>query len=81
MAALRSIPESFAADEVAAIDARLDAVVRDEHVTIPPAIASFIAGEYDLAHAAERGPLPDDTARRAAEAMFLELLARFGPAD
>lgn len=48
---------------------------------IPPAIASFIAGEYDLAHAAERGPLPDDTARRAAEAMFLELLARFGPAD
>ena len=48
---------------------------------IPPAIARFITNEYDLAQAAERGPLPDDSARDAAQVMFLELLDRFGPGD
>jgi predicted nucleotidyltransferase len=48
---------------------------------IPPAIAAFITGEYDLAGAAERGPLPDDDDREAAQAMFLTLLDRFGPGD
>eukprot|EP01035_Chromulina_nebulosa_P036120 gene36119-biopygen23716 len=40
MSALRSIPADFAADEVGAIDARLDVVVRDERVAIPLAIES-----------------------------------------
>jgi predicted nucleotidyltransferase len=40
MTGMRSIPDSFAAEEVTAIDARLDAVVRDEQVAIPLAIES-----------------------------------------
>lgn len=37
---LRSIPDSFDQDIVAAIDARLDAIVQDENVAIPLAIES-----------------------------------------
>jgi predicted nucleotidyltransferase len=48
---------------------------------IPPVIAAFITSEYDLAGAAERGPLPNDDDRAAAQAMFLTLLDRFGPGD
>jgi predicted nucleotidyltransferase len=48
---------------------------------IPAAIAAFITGEYELAGAAERGSLPGDEEREAAQAMFLTLLDRFGPGD
>jgi predicted nucleotidyltransferase len=37
---MRSIPDGFNPVEVAAIDARLDAILRDEHVAIPLAIES-----------------------------------------
>lgn len=48
---------------------------------IPPAIAAFITKEYELAGAAERGPLPGEDEREAAQAMFLDLLERFGADD
>lgn len=48
---------------------------------IPPAIARFVTEEYELAHAADPGPLPGDEHRAAADAMFLTLLDRFGSGD
>jgi predicted nucleotidyltransferase len=79
------LAESDPPGEVAAIVAELIAhKARTRELgtaPIPPAIAAFITGEYELAEAAERGPPPGDTEREATQAMFLELLERFGPGD
>jgi len=81
----RLLAESDPPDDVAAIVADLvqrKAQTRELGTApIPPAIAAFITNEYELAGAAERGSLPGDDERDAAQAMFLDLLERFGPGD
>jgi hypothetical protein len=79
------LAESEPPGEVASIVAKLiERKARTRELgtaPIPPAIATFIIHEYELAAATEAGPLPSDDDRAAAQAMFLTLLDRFGPGD